>query len=268
MSAPVTTAMTPGAALASSVLIAVIGGVGEGAAHHGEVQHAGQLDVVGPAGAAGDEALVLLAGARLADLARRRVGGVGRAVLGDRHDDTACEPHRAGRLLHGLDDVVVAGAAAEVALETLADLLLARVGVVLEDVARLHDHAGSAVAALEGVALVEGLLNRVELAILGEPLDRRHLVAVRLDGEDVARLHARAVEVHGAGTAVARVAPDDGSGLAEALAKVLDQKGPGLDLVGVAHPVDGHIDTGHACRSSCHAAVDIVDFPTRSLCHK
>ena len=53
--------------------------VGEGAAHHREVQHPGGLEVVGPAGASGDQALVLLAAALLADLG-------GRAVLGGGHD--------------------------------------------------------------------------------------------------------------------------------------------------------------------------------------
>ena len=46
--------------------------VGEGAAHHRQVQHPGERDVVGPPGAAGDQPLVLLAAPVLADL-----GGVG-----------------------------------------------------------------------------------------------------------------------------------------------------------------------------------------------
>ncbi len=51
-------------------------GVGEGAAHHGEVEHPGEGDVVGPPGAAGDQPLVLLAAAVAADL-RGRGAGVG-----------------------------------------------------------------------------------------------------------------------------------------------------------------------------------------------
>ncbi len=52
-------------------------GVGERAAHHRQVQHAGELDVVGPAGASGDQPLVLLADAGLADLRRGRARLVG-----------------------------------------------------------------------------------------------------------------------------------------------------------------------------------------------
>src|SRR3954470_11817182 len=43
-----------------------------------------------------------------------------------------------GRCLHGADDVVVAGAAAQVALEPVADLVLGRVRVVVEQVDGLH----------------------------------------------------------------------------------------------------------------------------------
>ncbi len=62
------------------------GGVGEGAAHHGEVEHARQHDVVGPAGAPGDEALVLLAAAVAPDLHL----GPGAALLGRGHDVISC----------------------------------------------------------------------------------------------------------------------------------------------------------------------------------
>jgi hypothetical protein len=54
-------------------------GMGEGAAHHRQVQHPGQGDVVGPAGAAGDQPGVLLAAARRTDLC-------GRALFGRGHD--------------------------------------------------------------------------------------------------------------------------------------------------------------------------------------
>src|SRR3954454_18231924 len=89
----------------------------------------------------------------------RRLGRRGAAACGG-HD--------------GLDDVVVAGAAAEVALEVLAHLLLGRVRDALQHVDRGHDHAGGAEAALEPVVLAEGLLHRVQATTLGQALDRRH----------------------------------------------------------------------------------------------
>src|SRR5262245_5017085 len=67
------------------------------------------------------------------------------------------------RRLHLVHDVLVAGAAAEVALEAVADLVVGRIRVRLENRARGHDHAGRAVAALEAVLLPESFLHRVEL---------------------------------------------------------------------------------------------------------
>src|SRR5712691_6879518 len=108
--------------------------------------------------------------------------------------------------LHGLDDVVVAGAAAEVALERQPDLGLARLRMLLQQADRRQHHSRRAVAALEGVLLVEGTLDGVQLAVGREPLDRGHLAAVGLDGEHRARLDRLPVEQHRARAAGRRVA--------------------------------------------------------------
>jgi hypothetical protein len=120
-----------------------------------------------------------------------------------------------------LDDVVVAGAAAEVALHADPDLLLGGRRVLGEQVDGLHDHARCAEAALKAVALPERLLHGVEITVgvgVGQALDRRHVAAIGLDRQHVAALHAAAVEVDRAGPAVRGVAPDDGAGLAQPLA--------------------------------------------------
>src|SRR6185436_16195586 len=90
---------------------------------------------------------------------------------------------------HGLDDVVVARAAAQVALEPVADLVLAGVRIAAAQIDRAHHHAGRAEAALQAVVLAEGGLHRVQLAALGEALDRRDLAPFGLGGEHRARLH-------------------------------------------------------------------------------
>src|SRR6478752_7457850 len=59
-------------------------------------------------------------------------------------------------------DVLVAGAAAEVALDGVPDLVVRRIRVVLEEVDRGHDHPGGAEPALEAVLLPERGLHRVE----------------------------------------------------------------------------------------------------------
>src|SRR4029077_17969674 len=91
--------------------------------------------------------------------------------------------HLLRRVLDRLDDVVVAGAATEVAFEAVANLGLAGALVPLEELVGGHDHARGAEAALEAMLLPEALLDRVELPILGEPLDRHDVGAVGLYGE-------------------------------------------------------------------------------------
>ena len=71
------------------------------------------------------------------------------------------------------DDVLVAGAAAEIAGQALADLVVGRERVFPQQVGRRHQHAGRAEAALQRVMLAERLLQRVELLRCAEALDRR-----------------------------------------------------------------------------------------------
>src|SRR4051812_8442287 len=80
--------------------------------------------------------------------------------------------HGSLSLLHGLDDVLVAGAAAQVAFELLPDLSFAGVRVALAQVQRAHHHARRAEPALQAMAVLERGLHRMQGAVrLGEPLD-------------------------------------------------------------------------------------------------
>ena len=119
------------------------------------------------------------------------------ALLGGGHRHLGGRGRR--RVLHGLHDVVVARAAAQVALEPEPDLLLGGMRVLLEQVDALHDHPGRAEAALQPVALAERLLHRVQLPVLRQPLDRRDVGAVGLDRQHVAGPDAAAVQMDGAG---------------------------------------------------------------------
>src|ERR671930_2438621 len=147
-------------------------------------------------------------------------------------------PHR--RRVDGLDDVLVAGAAAEVALEPAPDLLLGQpVAVRAQELDAGHDHPRRAEAALEGVALPERLLERMQLAALRQALDRRDLAAVRLDGQHGAGLHGVPVEVDRAGSAHRRVAADLRAGQPDVVAEEIDEQRPRLDLRLVPDAVDG-----------------------------
>src|SRR5574343_195264 len=83
-----------------------------------------------------------------------------------------------GGVLHRLDDVLVAGAAAQVAAHAHADFGFARVGVLLQEAVGAHEHAGGAETALQTMLLVEDLLDRVQHALVGEALDGEHLTAI------------------------------------------------------------------------------------------
>src|SRR6187397_1451553 len=75
--------------------------------------------------------------------------------------------HLGGRLLDGFDDVHVAGAAAQVAADALADLRVRGVRVLADQPRGLHDHPRRTEAALEAVLVPEGLLERVERGAVG-----------------------------------------------------------------------------------------------------
>src|SRR6185503_12285071 len=84
----------------------------------------------------------------------------------------------AGRLLHCLDDVLIAGTPAQVAGEPFADVGLARRGVALEQRIGGQQHAGRAVAALQAVLIPEPLLKRMQVPTRGQSFDGEDLVAL------------------------------------------------------------------------------------------
>ena len=145
-----------------------------------------------------------------------------------------------------LDDVVIAGAAAEIALQPLADLFLGGIRIALHQIDRAHDHARRAEAALQRMVLAKRRLHRVQLAILGQALDRDDLCAFGLHREDRATLDRLTVDVHHAGAALAGVAPHMGAGQIEVLAKELDQERARLDLSRHRLAVHRHGNAGHS----------------------
>ena len=130
--------------------------------------------------------------------------------------------------LHGLDDVLVARAAAQVAVQQLADLGLAGLGVVLAQVDGAHHHARGAEAALQAVALLEGRLHRMQRAVgLRDALDGGDLGAGHLGHQHVAGLDRAAVDVDRAGAALRGVAAHVRARQLEVLADRLHEEGVG-----------------------------------------
>src|SRR6185436_10506496 len=161
------------------------------------------------------------------------------------HDEPPCSLDFS---IHGLraghdafHDVVIAGAAAEVAFQRLADFLLARVGVALREVERVHHHARGAEAALQAMVLFECRLHRVQRAIgLRHALDGHDVGALGLHRDDRAALDRLAVHQDGARAALGGVASHVGAGQAQVLANVGNQQGSRLDLGGNGLAIDLH----------------------------
>src|SRR4051812_17491373 len=64
--------------------------------------------------------------------------------------------HAAGGIENRFDDVVVAGAAADIAFQLLPDGgLVELAAIAVHDIDRRHDHAGGAIAALQAVIVAE-----------------------------------------------------------------------------------------------------------------
>src|SRR3954465_8505734 len=96
-----------------------------------------------------------------------------------------CESRRrqAGSLLDGPHDVLVASAAADVSVEPVANLLLGRFGVVLQDLNGGHDHPRRAVTALKAVTVAKRLLHRMQLVAARNALDSGDRRTLRLQRE-------------------------------------------------------------------------------------
>src|SRR5215472_42883 len=126
-----------------------------------------------------------------------------------------------GRLLGGHsdsgDDIGVAGAAADVACQAIADLALGSRTTPQDQVARRDQHPRRAVAALQCVMLVKIAAQRFHDPVTGEALDGFDPALVASDGEHQARARRLTVDQHRAGAAHPVLAAEMGSGQIAAL---------------------------------------------------
>ncbi len=124
-----------------------------------------------------------------------------------------------GRREHRLDDLAVAGAAAQHAAERVLDVAGRRVAIAREEIARRHEHARRADAALRRAVREECLLQPIEPAIARERFDRRDPPPVDLRRRNEAGAHLFAIEEYRARAAIARIAADLGAGEAQTVAE-------------------------------------------------
>src|SRR3972149_816844 len=118
--------------------------------------------------------------------------------------------HVRGAQLHRLDDIVVAGAAAEVAVEPRAyRFLRERLAVALHQIDGTDHHAGCAKSALQAVTFLERRLHRMHLTVrFADTFDGCYLRTAALHRERHAGFDGVAVYEHRARAALAGVAAD------------------------------------------------------------
>ena len=105
------------------------------------------------------------------------------------------------RQLNRIEDLLIAGAAADVAAQPLLDLLTVCERICAQRSGRSHDHAGNAVTALAGARFVKGLLQDAEFAGFCQCLDRFNCRPLRFGDRQQTGLHQRTVDEDRAGAA-------------------------------------------------------------------
>ena len=178
MSAAVRTPATPGMAAAARRVDAADQGVGEGLCTAASSSAPGRS--MSAVNSATPQALSMAEG-RGCETPILGPSGSGQQRVGR----GLAAQERAGQL-DRLDDLHVAGAAAEVVAQGVPDLLGRGIGVDVEQRLGRHDHAGDAEAALHGPGQHEGLLDEVRVG-------RR---AQALDGDDVGAVEPAILVVH------------------------------------------------------------------------
>ena len=151
-----------------------------------------------------------------------------------------------GGELDALDDLLVAGATADVALDGLFDLVLGGVGHMVDKPGARHYHAGNAEAALHGAHGAERVDEGLLLA-LGQALDGYDVAALGELGGEHAGADGMVVDQDGAGAARALGASVLGGVNVQVVAQVAQKRlllGNGaldaVDRKGVADRLLGH----------------------------
>ena len=164
-----------------------------------------------------------------------------------RRDAHGLRPMRALRGgLDRIDDGLIAGAAAVIAGKMFAYLRPIRLGLLLQQILRGHQHARRAEAALQRIAIAKRRLQIGDLAAVGQSLDGLDGGAVRLHRQHQAGAHDLAIDAHRAGAANPMLAADMRSRQLQMLAQEIRQIKPRqnlrLDALAIDLKRDGHMD--------------------------
>ena len=146
-------------------------------------------------------------------------------------------------MFHRIHYLLVAGAAAQVAADRLADLRLIRVRVVRYQRMAGNQHAARAVAALQGVLFTKRVLYFGELpALRCQAFHGGDLHAVSLHGKHAAGAHRVAAQQHRASPAHAVLAAHMGAGQPQVVAQKVHQRSAWLDIACLRYAVNSNLN--------------------------
>jgi hypothetical protein len=167
-------------------------------------------------------------------------------------------------------NIRICPATAEIAAHELADLLIGSRSALFKQRDRRHDLPGCAVAALKTVVSNERFLNRMQLSVPRQSLDRRDISTVALRGQHQTRQHPFPLEKDRAGPARSLIAAHLRAGHPEVLAQRVEQRyatvqpqppGAPLDVQRQSNGGVGGI-VGHRCTSRLSGAWTRADRAT------
>src|SRR5579859_4254920 len=131
---------------------------------------------------------------------------------------------------NGVDDLVVASAAAKIAEHRFSDFSVGWMGVLGQQRVRRDNLTRRAVAALKTAVLSKRQLERMQGSVAAEPLDGAHTPAIQRSRECEASADRFVVDQHRAGAAYADRAALFRAGEKQILAQHVDQQPRGVDL--------------------------------------
>ncbi len=140
---------------------------------------------------------------------------------------------------HSIDDVLIPGAAAQVAVQRFPDIAFGWRRLVRKQRSCREQHPRRTEATLQAMKFVEGLLEHGCRVVVLHAFDRVKLAAVSLCGKYGARLHRCSVHKHRASSALGGVATDVNAGQAFLVPQQVHQQPPWLNLGGTCYAIDG-----------------------------
>src|SRR5438270_4648536 len=248
-SLPVSTAFTPGSALACDVSMPVMRAWGWGLrsslAYSMRGKNRSSANLVAPV------TLAVASTLRIAFPTTRKAAGrfLRVPIQGLPRRPGLLPAHARRGQFHGLVDLQVSGAAAQVARQRLLDLVPRGSRVLAEQRFRGEQEGGRTVPALRRAELGEGVLERMQRPAPCHSLDGFHAVPRAREAEHQTGKHGLAVHEHGAGAALAQLAAMLRAGETQVFAQHFEQGlvGRERDLDGLAVQLEGdlHFGVGH-----------------------